>query len=142
VTRSRLAILLAAIALGLAGCGEEDDAANPPDPSTLTEAVTTGEGEESPDATTGEDGEDGEGDGDAEAGAAVFASAGCGGCHTLAAAGSSGTVGPNLDDADPDFDEVVDRVTNGKGQMPSFKDQLSEEQIRDVAAYVSEAAGS
>jgi len=32
-------------------------------------------------------------------GKAVFASAGCGGCHTLAAAGSSGTTGPNLDDA-------------------------------------------
>ncbi|MDQ3875074.1 MAG: c-type cytochrome, partial [Actinomycetota bacterium] len=39
-------------------------------------------------------------------------------------------------------DLVVDRVTNGKGAMPSFKDQLSEKQIQDVAAYVSSAAGS
>ena len=82
-----------------------------------------------------------EGGGDAAAGATVFASAGCGGCHTLAAANTSGTVGPNLDEASPSADHVVERVTNGKGAMPSFKDQLSE-QIQDVAAYVSENAGS
>jgi mono/diheme cytochrome c family protein len=78
--------------------------------------------------------------GDATAGKQVFESAGCVSCHTLAAAGSSGTVGPNLDDAKPSFDLVVERVTNGKGAMPSFKDQLSEQQIRDVAAFVSESA--
>jgi mono/diheme cytochrome c family protein len=75
-------------------------------------------------------------EGDATAGEAVFASAGCGGCHTLEAAGSSGTVGPNLDDAKPDHALVVERVTNGMGAMPSFKDQLDETQIQDVAAYV------
>ena len=74
--------------------------------------------------------------GDAAAGEAVFASAGCGGCHTLEAAGSSGNVGPNLDEAKPDVALVVDRVTNGKGVMPSFKGQLDEKQIQDVAAYV------
>jgi cytochrome c oxidase subunit 2 len=37
--------------------------------------------------------------GDANAGKAVFASAGCSGCHTLAQAGATGTVGPNLDTA-------------------------------------------
>jgi mono/diheme cytochrome c family protein len=83
-----------------------------------------------------------EGGGDAAAGAAVFASAGCGGCHTLAAANASGTVGPNLDEASPSADHVVERVTNGKGAMPSFKSQLSEQQIQDVGAYVSENAGS
>ena len=77
--------------------------------------------------------------GNAEAGAQVFASAGCSGCHTLKAAGASGTVGPNLDEAKPDHALVVDRVTNGKGVMPSFKGQLSEEQIEDVAAYVVES---
>jgi mono/diheme cytochrome c family protein len=74
--------------------------------------------------------------GDAAAGEAVFATAGCGGCHTLKAAGSSGKVGPNLDEAKPDVALVVDRVTNGKGVMPSFKGQLSDKQIQDVAAYV------
>ena len=37
---------------------------------------------------------------------------------------------------------VVDRVTNGFGGMPSFAETLSEEQIQDVAAYVSSVAGS
>ena len=77
--------------------------------------------------------------GDAAAGEAVFASAGCGGCHTLEAAGTSGKVGPNLDDAKPDEALVVERVTNGMGVMPSFVDQLSEKQIQDVAAYVADA---
>jgi len=79
--------------------------------------------------------------GDAAAGEDVFASAGCGSCHTLADAGASGTIGPSLDEAQPDFERVVTTVTNGRGAMPSFRDQLSEQQIRDVAAYVSESAG-
>ena len=74
--------------------------------------------------------------GDAKAGEAVFESAGCVSCHTLEAAGSTGEVGPNLDEAKPDHDLVVDRVTNGSGVMPSFKGQLDEKQIQDVAAYV------
>ena len=76
--------------------------------------------------------------GDAAAGKEVFASAGCGACHTLSDAGTSGAVGPNLDEARPSFDKVVERVTNGSGAMPPFKDRLTEQQIRDVAAYVSE----
>lgn len=77
--------------------------------------------------------------GDPAAGADVFASAGCGTCHTLADAGTTGAVGPNLDDAKPSHELVVDRVTNGMGAMPSFKGQLSDEQIQDVAAYVVSA---
>jgi mono/diheme cytochrome c family protein len=79
---------------------------------------------------------DGGGDGES-----IFASAGCGGCHTLAAAGSNGTVGPNLDEAKPTKELAVDRVTNGRGAMPSFKGQLSDEQIQAVATYVAENAG-
>ena len=75
-------------------------------------------------------------EGDPAAGETVFASAGCGGCHTLKAAGSTGAVGPNLDQAKPDAALVVERVTNGMSPMPSFKGQLSEKQIQDVAAYV------
>jgi mono/diheme cytochrome c family protein len=104
-------------------------------PATTAETTTTGteptETEPAP-TTTG-----GEGGGDAAAGKAVFASAGCTGCHTLQAAGSTGNVGPNLDDAKPSADKVVERVTEGKGVMPSFKGQLSEQQIQDVAAFVS-----
>src|SRR5581483_1120708 len=71
----------------------------------------------------------------------VFQSAGCTSCHTLKDAGASGTVGPNLDEAKPSKSLVVDRVTNGKGVMPSFKSQLSADQIEAVAAYVSSVAG-
>jgi cytochrome c6 len=80
--------------------------------------------------------------GDATAGKAVFASAGCTACHTLKAAGATGTVGPNLDNAKPPFERVVERVTLGKGVMPSFKNKLKDQQIADVAQYVSTVAGS
>jgi mono/diheme cytochrome c family protein len=74
--------------------------------------------------------------GDAGAGKGVFASAGCGGCHTLKAAGSSGTVGPNLDQLAPELSAIQEQVINGGGGMPPYKDQLSDQQIADVAQYV------
>lgn len=77
--------------------------------------------------------------GDAAAGEGVYAEAGCGSCHVLAAAGSTGAVGPSLDDLKPSPEQVVEQVTNGGGAMPAFKDSLSEQQIRDVAAFVTEA---
>jgi len=79
--------------------------------------------------------------GDATAGKAVFESAGCTACHTLKDAGSNGTVGPNLDGVKPPFELVVTRVTLGKGVMPSFKGKLKDQQIADVAQYVSTVAG-
>ena len=81
------------------------------------------------------------GEGDPAAGKEVFAASGCGSCHVLADAGATGAVGPNLDETKPSYDLVVDRVTNGKGVMPAFGD-LSEQQIQDVAAYVSSVAGA
>jgi mono/diheme cytochrome c family protein len=101
---------------GLDANGEPLDPSKPPEPAP-------------PEGGGGTDGE------------SIFASAGCGGCHTLAAAGSGGTVGPNLDDAKPSLDLAIDRITNGRGGMPSFKGQLSEEQIRAVATFVAENAG-
>jgi mono/diheme cytochrome c family protein len=74
-------------------------------------------------------------------GKAIFSSAGCASCHTLAAAGAKGTVGPNLDQAKPGMALVVNRVTNGKGVMPSFKGKLSDAQIKAVAKFVSQNAG-
>jgi len=119
--RAKLALLLVAGALALvaAGCGgdDESDTAEPP-AATKTENG----GSETGDAANGEQ---------------VYASAGCGGCHTFEAAGSTGSVGPNLDDAAPSFDLVVSQVTNGGGAMPAFGDELSEQEIRDVAAFVS-----
>jgi mono/diheme cytochrome c family protein len=131
----RLALILAALVLAfpVAGCGggEDDD--------TAAENVETGDtATEAEGTTTAEEG----GEGDAANGKTIYSAQGCGSCHTLSDAGSSGTIGPNLDDSKPDFDLVVDRVTNGSGAMPSFKDKLDEQEIKDVAAYVSTSAGS
>ena len=79
--------------------------------------------------------------GDPAAGKIVFKTGPCAGCHTLKDAGTTGTVGPNLDQAKPPLSLVVDRVTHGKGNMPPFKGQLSDKQIADVAAYVVKATG-
>jgi mono/diheme cytochrome c family protein len=80
--------------------------------------------------------ETGGGAGEAPNGEAIFAEAGCGGCHTLEAAGAGGTIGPNLDESQPTKELVVDRVTNGRGAMPAFKDSYSAEQIDAVADFV------
>jgi len=74
-------------------------------------------------------------------GAEVFASAGCGGCHTLGAANSSGNVGPNLDDLKPDAATVQHQVENGGGGMPAFGGDLSDAEIAAVARYVADNAG-
>jgi cytochrome c6 len=74
--------------------------------------------------------------GDPVAGKKVFETAGCTACHTLKAAGSTGTVGPNLDQLKPAEAVVVHQVEVGGGPMPAFKDQLTPKQIQDVAAFV------
>jgi mono/diheme cytochrome c family protein len=74
-------------------------------------------------------------------GKAVFAKAGCGGCHTLKAAGSSGNVGPNLDQLKPSKGTVAHQVEVGGGAMPAFKGQLSPAEIDAVAQFVSSSAG-
>jgi cbb3-type cytochrome c oxidase subunit III len=65
----------------------------------------------------------------------------CGSCHTLADTGTTGTIGPNLDQLKPPLDAAIEQITNGGGGMPAFKDQLSEEQIRALAEYVVKATG-
>jgi len=109
---------VAALLLVAAGCGGGGGSGAA---GTTTAATTTAPGET----------------GNVAKGKEVFTSAGCGTCHTFSAAGSTGSIGPNLDDASPSFETVVSRVTDGRGVMPSFADKLSEQQIRDVAAFVS-----
>ena len=112
--RTHVVALLLALALGLlaAGCldGTETTATADTVVGTLPEATTASGAICRRSSSTG----------DATAGKAVFTSAGCGGCHTLADAGTSGNVGPNLDDAKPSTELVVTRVTKGKGAMPPF----------------------
>jgi cytochrome c6 len=122
-----LAVLLVAIGLLSAGCldGTETTATPQTVEGTLPEATTPGNDLE----------------GDAAAGEAIFTSAGCGSCHALADAGSTGAVGPNLDDAKPSYELTVTRVTEGAAPMPAFKDSLSAQQIADVAQYVVTSTG-
>ena len=76
-----------------------------------------------------------------QAGLALFDQQGCNGCHTLAAAGTHGTVGPNLDDIAPAFVVAKRQVTNGGAIMPAFKGKLTDAQIEAVAKYVASSAG-
>jgi mono/diheme cytochrome c family protein len=150
--RTALALALLTLAAGfVAGCGGEEEVTPTPETITGTLPTETETTETTPTETEPTDTETTEttttettppAEGDPVAGKEVFlGSSGCGTCHTLADAGTSGTIGPNLDDSQPSAELVVDRVTNGQGAMPSFSSSLSEQQIADVAAYVSSAAG-
>jgi mono/diheme cytochrome c family protein len=154
-----IAILALVGALAVAGCGgggsssssetgtqaEETEKGGP---SAAEEEAVTEEEEPSTEAEgTGKSEEEGE----EEAGAGESAmlaegktvfSANCGSCHTLSEAGTSGTIGPNLDDLEPDMATVEHQVINGGGAMPAFKGQLSSGEIKAVATYVSAVAGS
>jgi mono/diheme cytochrome c family protein len=111
---------------------EEEEGAHGTEPA----AVETGEATTGPAQTeTGEQAQ-----GDPAAGRQVFDSAGCGGCHVLQEAGSSGTVGPSLDETQATFEQVVEQVRNGGGGMPAFGDRLSDAEIQDVAAFVVQSA--
>ena len=73
-------------------------------------------------------------------GKTIFTSS-CASCHTLAAAGTHGTVGPNLDQLKPAFARVKRQVINGGAIMPAFKGKLTGAQITAVAKYVAAHAG-
>jgi mono/diheme cytochrome c family protein len=87
------------------------------------------------------------------AGAQVFANNGCGGCHTLAAANSGGTTGPDLDEVLPGQPEseieesIVDpnaKIAQGypPNVMPeNFKETIQPEEIKELVEYLSESAG-
>jgi cbb3-type cytochrome c oxidase subunit III len=65
----------------------------------------------------------------------------CGSCHVLADAGTSGTIGPNLDQSMPSLQKAITQITNGGGGMPPFKGQLTQQQIRALAQYLVRVAG-
>ena len=73
-------------------------------------------------------------------GKAIFSTE-CSSCHTLKAAGATGTVGPNLDQLKPSDAIVQHQVTNGGAVMPAFEGKLSAAQIAAVATFVSSSAG-
>ncbi len=117
------ALVLATLTLAACG-GSSDDSESTDTPPDSTSVPTK------PDQADAGPGE----------GEEVFA-ANCASCHTLAAAGSAGQVGPNLDEAMPSAAMVTSMVTNGGNGMPSFSSTLSAEQIQAVSKYVSSVAG-
>ncbi|MBS1676517.1 MAG: cytochrome c [Actinobacteria bacterium] len=84
-------------------------------------------------------------------GAQVFANNGCGSCHTLAAAKSGGTTGPDLDEVLPGQSdaEIEESIVNpnakiAKGYpanvMPeTFKETIAPEEIKQLVEYLSES---
>lgn len=128
--------------LAMAELGEADEPAveeaAPPAETAPTETSSTAPAETEPAPSPETPTETGA---STAAGKEVFL-AQCGACHTLADAGTTGSIGPNLDAARPSLELAIDRVTNGRGIMPSFSGTLSEEEIQDVAAYVAAVAGS
>ena len=120
----KLLLVLAALVLVVAipACGGEEEQALP---ETVEGTLPTDTG-------------GGASEGDPANGKTLYASAGCGGCHTFSAAGSTGTVGPNLDDSDMDFAAAFQQIKNGGGGMPPFGDRLSDQEIADVAAFVTQ----
>ena len=136
----RKRVLLAAVFVGVwslvvAACGGGSSGTSAAAPATTQAPAATTAAATTAAATTGAPVA-----GDPAAGKAVFTS-NCGGCHTLKDAGTSGAVGPNLDDLKPDAARVQHQVEVGGGPMPSFKGTLSDAEIANVAAYVSSVAG-
>ena len=61
----------------------------------------------------------------------------CGACHSLSATGSTGKIGPNLDQIKPQIPQIILTVTNGSGVMPAFEGMLTSEEIEAVAYFIS-----
>ena len=88
--------------------------------------------------------------GDPAAGRQVFLAQGCGGCHTFSAAGTNGSVGPNLDealqgvDAESVRESIIDpnkEITSGfaPNVMPQdFGQKLTPNQIDDLVTFLTE----
>lgn len=136
-----IAILALAGALVVAGCGGSGGSTTTSE-STAAEETAPAETEEAPaEEETEKEARSGESSLAAE-GKTIFTST-CGSCHTLQAAGTSGEVGPNLDELEPDLQTVEHQVVNGGGGMPAFGKEgiLNAKEIKAVATYVSSVAG-
>ncbi|HVS99753.1 MAG TPA: cytochrome c [Solirubrobacterales bacterium] len=134
-----IAILALAGAIAVAGCGGGSGT------TAATEETTPAE-ESAPPAEKTEEAPTQEAGGMealVEEGETVFTST-CGACHTLKAAGTTGEVGPDLDELEPDLATVEHQVINGGGPMPAFGKEgtLDPKEVKAVSTYVSSVAGS
>lgn len=147
-------LLIALFALLLVGCGGgKETTATAESVDTTATQTETGE-TETGETETGGGGDNETVEGDAAAGKQVFASNGCGSCHTFEPAGSSGTTGPDLDEL-PDFAENANQpladftrtsitspneyVEEGfpEGIMPAY-DQLSDDDLNNLVAFLTQ----
>ena len=124
-------LILVGAALFAAGCGSEGTVS--PLPETVVGTIETTPTEK----------------GDSAAGKQVFADQGCGSCHAFKAAGSTGSVGPDLDEAlqGKDAAFVHESIVNpnaeiAKGYAPNvmpqtYGSQLSQKQLADLVAFLT-----
>jgi mono/diheme cytochrome c family protein len=110
---------------------------------TTTEGTTTGEAQPPPPPAAGK--------GDPAAGKALFAAQGCGGCHAFSAAGTTASVGPDLDEVlqgkDAAFvrESIVDpnkEIASGYAaniMPPDFGQKLSQKQLDDLVAFLTQS---
>ena len=125
VIRRLVMPVMIAVALAAGGCGGGDEEATTEEPATQETPAAT--------ATATEEGAE-----QASAGRDIFVRT-CGGCHTLGDAGTSGQVGPSLDEVAPSEEQVLSAIESGPGQMP--ENLLQGEEAQQVADYVASAAG-
>jgi len=125
-----LALALAAIAVGCGGDDGDDGATTPTQGGGAAQTQTA--------PAPAQDGARTDGDATALDGRELFTQR-CGSCHTLAAADTSGQIGPNLDQLQPDMQTVLRAIETGPGAMPPRLYEGAEAEA--VARFVSENAG-
>lgn len=128
-----LTLALIVVVVVFAVSGDDEDPA-PPAGTTAEETAEPGAESE------GQDGMDGAAQADSKA-ATLFADT-CGSCHTLTIAGTTGNVGPALDDYSYDRRRVLDTIQEGPGQMPAGLLQGKDaEAVADLIASDQPSAG-
>jgi mono/diheme cytochrome c family protein len=123
------------------------DLGSSPEKQTVYVATSASEGEEPEAAETSEP--SGGGAESESEGAQLFAGIGCGGCHILSAAGSTGETGPNLDESlatDDDTAGIEEMIVNPsvevvEGYPPNVMPQtygqsLSKPEVQQLAEYL------
>jgi mono/diheme cytochrome c family protein len=124
------------------------DLGSSPETKTVYVSNAASEGEEAEAEPAGEAAAEGSGQGGSP-GAQLFAANGCGSCHTLAAAGTTGTTGPNLGESlapDDDTAGIEEMIVNPnvevvEGYPPNvmpqtYGEMLSKEEIHQLAEYL------
>lgn len=136
--RILLVIAMFAIAALIAGCGSSSDENADKAPSGDTAAQT----EKSDDDSMASEEDKADAIDGSEEGKSVFQNAGCGGCHTLDAAGAKGKSGPDLNNVKISATAIEGKVRSGGNGMPAFGDRLNDNEISQVAAFVAANDGS